>query len=122
MLNGSSFDRNVESLRKDANRMLEDLGRLQADIVKTGRFNTEKVAGKLSDAVATRLDQSLQTLSVGFGTMVDRVNRINAETKRQLQVIDTTMHKRPYSYYALCGAVAVGVIGGMLMPVGRRGT
>lgn len=94
----STIGKNVELLRKDANKMIEDLGRLQADLVQEGRAVTTTTAHKLAEAAQSRL----------------------AETKRQLQSVDDTLHKRPYSYYALGGAFTLGILSGLMLPFARR--
>jgi ElaB/YqjD/DUF883 family membrane-anchored ribosome-binding protein len=98
MMPVSAIGKNVELLRKDANKMIEDLGRLQANLVEEGRAVTATTAHQLAEAAQTRL----------------------AETKRQLQTVDETLHKRPYSYYALGGAFTLGVLGGLILPLTRR--
>jgi len=94
----STIGKNVELLRQDANKMIEDLGRLQADLVQEGRAVTTTTAHKLAEVAQSRL----------------------AETKRQLQAVDDRLHKRPYSYYALGGAFTLGILGGLMLPFTRR--
>jgi ElaB/YqjD/DUF883 family membrane-anchored ribosome-binding protein len=98
MLPVRNLGKNVELLRQDANKMIEDLGRLQADLVQEGREVTTTTAQKLADVAQARL----------------------AETKRQLQNVDETLHKKPYSYYALGGAFTLGILGGIMLPLTRK--
>lgn len=98
MMPVSNLGKNVELLRQDANKMIEDLGRLQADLVQEGREVTATTTHKLAEVAQARL----------------------AETKRQLQTVDDTLHKRPYSYYALGGAFTLGLIGGFMLPFTRK--
>jgi len=120
MLSKSSLGKNVDSLRQDANKMIEDLGRLQADLVKEGKFKTATTASRIADLVETRVDQGVTAVTQQLETVADQVAKISAETKRQLIVADATLHKRPYSYYALGGAFAAGVLGGLILPLRKK--
>ena len=68
----------------------------------------------------TRVDQGVTAVTQQFETLADQVARIRAETKRQLIATDAALHKRPYSYYALGGAFAAGVIGGLILPFRKK--
>ena len=94
MLDTSPMIKNMEMLRQDAGRMLDDLGRLQSALVNESKVRLNHVAG--------------------------RVSRVNDETRRQMKAFDETIHTRPYSYYTLAGAMIAGLIGGLLLPFGRR--
>lgn len=120
MLNKSSLGKNVNSLRQDANKMIEDLSRLQIDLVNEGKLRTATSANRIADLVEARVDQGATAVAQRLEMVANQVTRITAETKRQLIAADAAMHKRPYSYYALSGAFVAGVIGGLMLPPRKK--
>ena len=107
MYNMKNVQKEVEMLRNDTSRVLDDVARVHRSITDLGR-----------EEIQSRTDRFAKTVEENVGTLVERGKGFRQDAEKVLNQAATQVRTHPYPIVA--AVAALGLVVGVLIPLFSR--